>query len=85
MNVLELRKAFSLKSTRLHESSLHEKYKMRKRLKEQNEFALFKGRFPRIVRSIIFVNFHYAPYKKSYFIYVGNPGATRKALSEACI
>ena len=41
MKVLELRKAFSLKSTRLHESSLHEKYKMRKQLKEQNEFALF--------------------------------------------
>ena len=47
--------------------------------------GLFKGRFPRIVRSNIFVNFHYAPYKKSYFIYVGNPEAVRKALSEVCI
>ena len=55
---------------------------MPKSLKEQHKFALFKGRFPRIVRSgIFFVNFHNAPYKKSYCIHVGNPEATSKALS----
>ena len=30
--------------------------------------------------SVFFLNFHYAPYKKSYCIDVGNPEATRKAL-----
>ena len=35
--------------------------------------------------AFFFFNFHYAPYKKSYCIDVGNPEATRKALSGACI
>lgn len=35
--------------------------------------------------AFFFLNFHYAPYKKSYCIDVGNPEATRKALSGACI
>ena len=34
----------------------------------------------RTVRHFFFCNFHYAPYKKSYCIDVGNPEASRKAL-----
>ena len=51
--------------------SLHEKC-------EKHKFApFFLGWYG---PAFFFCNFHYAPYKKSYCIDVGNPEATRKAL-----